>query len=175
MHFAFTDQQTEFRDAVRQVLAKECTTDDLRAAYEAPAARTARWATLAELGVVGLAVPEDHGGLGLGLVDLVPAARGGRTGGPARAAGRDDRPGRPAAGRAGRAAERTAPVRRPSAPWLAAAWPRSPWPWPAVGTVPGHRVPTPVAGADGADLLVLCRGRGGRPGDPRSVRGRRVR
>ena len=40
MHFAFTDQQTEFRDAVRQVLMKECTADDLRSAYAAPAART---------------------------------------------------------------------------------------------------------------------------------------
>ncbi len=74
MHFAFTDQQLEFRDAVRQVLAKECTSDDVRAAYEAPAGRTSRWATLAELGVVGLSVPEAHGGLGLGLVDLAPLA-----------------------------------------------------------------------------------------------------
>src|ERR1019366_5245613 len=71
MHFAFSDQQLEFRDAVRQVLAKECTTDDLRAAVDAPSARTPRWATLAELGVVGLTVPEAHGGFGLGLVDLV--------------------------------------------------------------------------------------------------------
>ena len=58
MHFAFSDQQLEFRDAVRQVLAKECTTDDVRAAFDAPTARTPRWATLAELGVVGLTVPE---------------------------------------------------------------------------------------------------------------------
>jgi len=71
MHFAFTDTQLEFRDAVRQVLAKECTADAVRAAYEAPAARTPRWATLADLGVTGLTVPESHGGLGLGLVDLV--------------------------------------------------------------------------------------------------------
>jgi alkylation response protein AidB-like acyl-CoA dehydrogenase len=72
VHFAFTDQQLEFRDAVRQVLAKECSTVDVRAAYDAPAARSHRWSTLAELGVVGLSVPEAHGGLGLGLVDLVP-------------------------------------------------------------------------------------------------------
>jgi alkylation response protein AidB-like acyl-CoA dehydrogenase len=72
VHFAFTEQQDEFREAVRQVLAKECTTDHLRAAFESPAARTARWATLAALGVVGLSVPVAHGGLGLGLVDLVP-------------------------------------------------------------------------------------------------------
>ncbi len=71
MHFAFTDQQSEFRDTVRQVLAKECTTDDLRAAYVTPTARTPRWGVLADLGVVGLTVPESQGGLGLGLVDLV--------------------------------------------------------------------------------------------------------
>jgi alkylation response protein AidB-like acyl-CoA dehydrogenase len=72
MHFAFTEQQIEFRDAVRAVLAKECTTDDLRAAHAAPSARTPRWTTLADMGVVGLSTPAGHGGLGLGLVDLVP-------------------------------------------------------------------------------------------------------
>ena len=71
MRFAFSDQQTEFRDAVRQVLARECTTDHLRAAYEEPAARSPRWTTLAEMGVVGLTAPEDHGGLDLGMLDLV--------------------------------------------------------------------------------------------------------
>ncbi len=71
MRFAFTDQQTEFRDTVRQVLAKECSTDALRAAFEHPAARTPRWDVLVELGVVSLTIPEAHGGLGLGLIDLV--------------------------------------------------------------------------------------------------------
>ena len=74
MHFAFTAQQLEFRDAVRQVLAKECTTADVRRAYDTAPDRPAdspRWATLAELGVTGLTVPEPQGGLGLGLVDLV--------------------------------------------------------------------------------------------------------
>ncbi len=56
---------------MRQVLAKECSPAQVRAAYDAPAARSPRWAILAELGVVGLTVPEDLGGLGLGLVDLV--------------------------------------------------------------------------------------------------------
>jgi len=72
MQFSFTEQQLEFRDAVRQVLAKECTTEAVRAAYDAPTARTSRWATLADLGVTGLTIPEARGGLGLGLVDLVP-------------------------------------------------------------------------------------------------------
>ncbi|HXW39208.1 MAG TPA: acyl-CoA dehydrogenase [Acidimicrobiales bacterium] len=71
MRFAFTAQQLEFRDAVRAVLAKECTPADLRVAYGDRSWRTPRWATLAGLGAVGMTVPERHGGLGLGLVDLV--------------------------------------------------------------------------------------------------------
>ena len=61
MHFAFSDQQNEFRDVVRQVLAKECTTDHLRAAYEAPHARSARWETLTGLGVTGCRSPTPTG------------------------------------------------------------------------------------------------------------------
>ena len=103
MHFAFTDQQLEFRDAVRQVLAKECTTDDVRAAYDAPdRPRSPRWATLAELGVTGLTVPEAHGGLGLGLVDLVPLVEeAGRVALP-EPLGHHHRHRRPPAGRPGR-------------------------------------------------------------------------
>jgi alkylation response protein AidB-like acyl-CoA dehydrogenase len=71
VQFTFSDQQLEFRDAVRQVLDKECTPFDLRAAYEDPVARSPRWATLAEMGIVGLTTPERHGGLGMGLLDLV--------------------------------------------------------------------------------------------------------
>lgn len=72
VRFAFTAQQCEFRDAVRQLLDNECTTADLRAAFESPAARSPRWTRLAAMGVIGLSVPENLGGLGLGLVDLVP-------------------------------------------------------------------------------------------------------
>ena len=151
MHFAFSDQQTEFRDTVRQVLAKECTADDLRAAFEHPSAHTPRWDVLAELGVVGLSVPEGQGGLGLGLVDLVLLLEeAGRvslpepllettalavplladllgSGGPGVAAGAEERLGAITAGRV------TA----------------------ALGTVDGGPDPAAIAGADGADLLVL--------------------
>ena len=71
MRFALTSEQLEFRDAVRSVLTKECTPADLRAAYDAPSWRTARWSTLADLGVLGMTVPEARGGLGLGMVDVV--------------------------------------------------------------------------------------------------------
>ncbi len=147
MHFAFTDQQLEFRDAVRQVLAKECTTDDVRAAYDAPAARTARWATLAELGVTGLTVPEAHGGLGLGLVDLVPLVEeAGRVALPEPLATTTGLAApllagaAPSPGTADRLAGLLAGV---AAGGIAAAVADARWPG------------APVAGADGADLLVL--------------------
>ena len=146
MHFAFTDQQLEFRDAVRQVLAKECTTDDVRAAYDAPSARTARWSTLADLGVTGLTVPEAHGGFGLGLVDLVPLLE---------EAGRVALP-EPLTATTGIAAPLLADLGSAGpdprvAGWLAAI---------ASGgltaaVADADRPGAPVAGADGADLLVL--------------------
>jgi len=149
VHFAFSDQQTEFRDTVRQVLAKECTTDDLRAAFEHPLARTPRWDVLAELGVVGLTVPEAHGGLGLGLVDLVLLLE---------EAGRVSLP-EPLLETAGLAVPLLAGlVRSPGSdiaavvdPWLdAIAEGRA---TAAVGAMTDP--PAPIAGADGADLLVL--------------------
>jgi alkylation response protein AidB-like acyl-CoA dehydrogenase len=147
MHFAFTDQQLEFRDAVRRVLAKECTADDVRAAFAAPAARTPRWATLAGLGVTGLAVPEAHGGLGLGLVDLVPLAE---------EAGRVALP-EPLVETTGLAATLLADLESAGSPdprvgtWLEAIADGSV----TVAVAESGRPGLPVAGADGADLLLL--------------------
>jgi alkylation response protein AidB-like acyl-CoA dehydrogenase len=74
MRFAFTDEQLLFRDAVRDLLAKECPPDEVRAAWDAPAdapVHERRWKALAEMGVIGLMVPERHGGMGLTELDLV--------------------------------------------------------------------------------------------------------
>jgi alkylation response protein AidB-like acyl-CoA dehydrogenase len=72
MRFAFTDEQLLFRDAVSDLLAKRCPPDAVRAAWEADDGRVPDvWAALAEMGVIGLMVPEAHGGLGMGEVDLV--------------------------------------------------------------------------------------------------------
>ncbi len=147
MHFAFTDQQLEFRDAVRQVLGNECGTDDVRAAFDAPAARTPRWATLAELGVTGVTVPEVHGGLALGLVDLVPLVE---------EAGRVALP-EPLGTTTGIAAPLLADLDASGGgdprigPWLDAIADGA-----LTAAVADPRRPGgPVAGADGADLLLV--------------------
>src|SRR5690606_29910663 len=87
MRFAFTEDQLAFRDAVRDLLAKECTPEVVRSAWPAGAdAHGARkgegarsepervaqaWAALAEMGVLGSSVSEANGGLGMGVTDWV--------------------------------------------------------------------------------------------------------
>ena len=71
MHFAFTDDQLAFRDAVRDLLAKECPPTAVREAWDSEDARGTAWAALGEMGVLSALVPESRGGLGLGMVDLV--------------------------------------------------------------------------------------------------------
>jgi alkylation response protein AidB-like acyl-CoA dehydrogenase len=72
VRFAFSDDQLLFRDTVRAFLAKECPPEAVRAAWTDERGRVpGLWAGLAEMGVVGLTVPEAHGGLGLGELDLV--------------------------------------------------------------------------------------------------------
>lgn len=67
MFFGFDDDQLAFRDAVRDLLERECTPATLRAAWDAPAGRLDRtiWDRLTEMGVLGTLVPEPADGLGL--------------------------------------------------------------------------------------------------------------
>lgn len=67
MRFAFTDDQLALRDAVRAMLAKECPPSVVRGAWPGGDVDAAApvWAQLAEMGVLGVAVPEAVGGLGL--------------------------------------------------------------------------------------------------------------
>jgi len=73
MDFSFTDDQRLFQETVRDFLAKECPSDAVRAAWEAdgPGRSEGRWAKLAEMGLLGVTVPEAHGGLGMDELDLV--------------------------------------------------------------------------------------------------------
>jgi len=67
VHFGFDDDQLAFRDAVRDLLDKECTPATVRAACDAPAGDLDRgvWDRLAEMGVLATLVPEAADGLGL--------------------------------------------------------------------------------------------------------------
>ena len=72
MHFAFTEDQDLLAGAVREALRAECTPARVRASWEER--QPALWTTLAELGVLGIEIPEAHGGLGLSACDWVLVA-----------------------------------------------------------------------------------------------------
>lgn len=74
MRFSLSDDQVAFRDAVRDLLAKECTPAVVRAAWVAPHGQLDRgvWDSLDAMGVLSLLVPEADGGLGLDETYLVP-------------------------------------------------------------------------------------------------------
>lgn len=75
MHFAFTEDQQTIAQAAREMLVETCTPADLRKQLEAGHARDeARWATIVEMGLIGIEAPEAAGGLGLGATDLVGIA-----------------------------------------------------------------------------------------------------
>lgn len=72
MDFALTDDQSTVRDLAVQIFTDACTPERLRTAERAdtPGLDRRLWSALAEAGLLGVAVPEQHGGLGLGLVEL---------------------------------------------------------------------------------------------------------
>jgi alkylation response protein AidB-like acyl-CoA dehydrogenase len=72
--FAFTSEQTDLRRGLREFLARHADEAAVRRALEDGYDRGV-WGRLgAELGVLGLAVPEESGGAGGGLVDQAVAA-----------------------------------------------------------------------------------------------------
>jgi alkylation response protein AidB-like acyl-CoA dehydrogenase len=72
VRFAFDERQLEFRAQLRAFTDKECTPPDIREAWSSDLGWSReRWAALADMGVTGITVPEEFGGLGLGLLDVV--------------------------------------------------------------------------------------------------------
>ncbi len=74
MNFGFTDEQELLRSAVRKFLDDSCPLEQVRKITEdASGAGFSRnlWQRIAQLGWLGLTIPEAHGGAGLGWVDLV--------------------------------------------------------------------------------------------------------
>jgi alkylation response protein AidB-like acyl-CoA dehydrogenase len=69
MDFDFSDDQVQLGDAVRKWVDKGYTFDRRRAAEKAGGFDRKAWNELAELGLCGLYVPEDDGGLGMGPIE----------------------------------------------------------------------------------------------------------
>jgi len=70
MHFDFTSDQQEIKRTARELLAARSTLEAVRAAAESGAYDDGLWRELSELGWPGIAVAEEHGGQGLGFVEL---------------------------------------------------------------------------------------------------------
>ena len=72
MEFTFSEDQELLQQTIRDFLASECTVDFVRAQWESETGRSRDfWRQLAEIGVVGLRVPEALGGLGMDEIDFV--------------------------------------------------------------------------------------------------------
>ena len=76
MDFTFSEDQLLFRDSVADFLRKEITTERIRASWDTDTGRDqALWQQLTELGLAGMTVPEEYGGLGMNALDFVLLAQ----------------------------------------------------------------------------------------------------
>jgi len=65
------DERAALLDSLRRLLAGRCAESDVRRIMASETGHDAAlWRALADLGVVGLTVPEEHGGAGLGAIEL---------------------------------------------------------------------------------------------------------
>ncbi|MBL8376648.1 MAG: acyl-CoA dehydrogenase family protein [Burkholderiales bacterium] len=71
MDFNLSDEQQQLRDAVRRYLAQEYGFEARRAIIHGDGTSAAAWQGFAELGLLGVPVPEAHGGFGGNGVDLM--------------------------------------------------------------------------------------------------------
>ncbi|HMD52733.1 MAG TPA: acyl-CoA dehydrogenase family protein [Solirubrobacteraceae bacterium] len=70
MDFGLTDDQRQIQRTAGELLAERARPERVREHAEAGRADVELWAELAELGWPGIAVSEDHGGQGLGAIEL---------------------------------------------------------------------------------------------------------
>jgi alkylation response protein AidB-like acyl-CoA dehydrogenase len=72
IHFAFTDEQEQFRSALRRFLNDKSPTTEVRRLMATPEGyNPAVWRQLSdELAVPGIQIPEQYGGAGFGMVEL---------------------------------------------------------------------------------------------------------
>jgi hypothetical protein len=71
MNFDFSDDQKQLRDQARKFLAEKCPPKAVRAVLDGKAAYDKElWNGLAEMGFLGVAIPEEFGGAGAGHLEL---------------------------------------------------------------------------------------------------------
>ena len=70
MDFELDDDQRELQDTVRGIVDKECSPSFVRSVIDDGIDPAGWWATMVELYWPALAIAEDHGGLGMGWVEL---------------------------------------------------------------------------------------------------------
>ena len=76
MNLDFSDEQKQLREQVRRFLSEKCTSATVRNILETEETYDkALYAGLAELGVLGAAIPEEYGGVGLGHLELCVIAQ----------------------------------------------------------------------------------------------------
>ena len=70
MDFSFTDDQTLLKSSARAFLDEHCKPATVRLLWDDPRGESeAMWKEMAQLGWLGLALPEEHGGSSLGMVE----------------------------------------------------------------------------------------------------------
>ncbi len=75
MDFAFTDEQAMIGETARAFFAENATSERTRKAMAADGIDRALWQSFCtELGLSGIALPEGHGGAGLGMVEFALVA-----------------------------------------------------------------------------------------------------
>ncbi len=76
MDFTFTEDQLLFQESVSDFLKNEVTPEKIRELWETDTGRSDElWAQLVELGLAGMTVPEEFGGLGMNELDFVLLAQ----------------------------------------------------------------------------------------------------
>jgi len=70
MRFDFDDEQAEIKETARQLLAARFTSEKVRELAAAGGYEDALWSEVCELGWPGIAIAAEHGGQGLGMVEL---------------------------------------------------------------------------------------------------------
>src|SRR5260370_33640206 len=72
MQFGFSETQEILKDSARKFFAGECPMEEVRRLMETDTAYDAGlWTKMAEQGYTGIIFPEEYGGVGLGIVELI--------------------------------------------------------------------------------------------------------